>query len=277
MVIQINEYHLYRLKFIKPAQALLFQPEKTARQIFELALEEKPSHEMRENNVWRIANIKKITGDGGKFAVGRVTSKPVEKFDGETGNFTEFEDNPGPYTYVYFDSKIGLLAIGKKPKVAAEVSTIARMLKKLFEETKTIKEFDVSVKVDPIPDPSDFIEKILRAYAIKKFRAEFTGPNPIDADEVFQKPLSYLCQTLDADKGSVSLTGSSLDNKAVISIAKSTAATGNRVFAKIEQNKGQQAVQIRFKRDARKLYIDNQVEEEKTLKKVQESYGEIWR
>lgn len=272
---QTVEYHLYRVKFIKPAQIVLFHTDTTPRKIFEGALAERPSLQLRENNVWHIGNIEQITPDGGRFAVGRTTTTTVEKFDEATGNFTELRDDSGPYTFVYFDSRIGLLGIGKRTKVAADVKSVARKIQKLLAKTRVVNDQEVSVRVDLIPDPESFLEKIFSAYAVKRFNAEFTGPNPIDADEVFQKPMSYYCQQLGADQGSVSVKGESLNEEAIASIAKSTAATGNSASALIQTEKGSRPIRISFKGDARKVLIDQETEMAHALESVQREYGEV--
>ncbi len=272
---QTIEYHLYRVKFIKPAQTVLFQPDTTPRQLFETALAERPSLKLRENNVWHIGNIEQITAEGGRFAVGRTTTTTVEKFDEATGNFTELRDDSGPYTFVYFDSRIGLLGIGKRAKVAADVESVARKIQKLFARTNVVINHQVTVRVDRIPDPQSFLEKVCSAYAVKRFKAEFTGPNPIDADEVFQKPMSYYCQQLGADQGSVSVKGESLNEEAIASVAKSTAATGNSASALIQTEKGARPIPISFKGDARKVLIEQETDMGQALKSIQLEYGEV--
>lgn len=272
---QTIEYHLYRVKFIKPAQTVLFQPDTTPRQLFETALAERPSLQLRENNVWHIGNIEQITAEGGRFAVGRTTTTTVEKFDEATGNFTELRDDSGPYTFVYFDSRIGLLGIGKRAKVAADVESVARKIQKLFARTNVVINHQVTVRVDRIPDPQSFLEKVCSAYAVKRFKAEFTGPNPIDADEVFQKPMSYYCQQLGADQGSVSVKGESLNEEAIASVAKSTAATGNSASALIQTEKGARPIPISFKGDARKVLIEQETDMGQALKSIQLEYGEV--
>ena len=270
-----TEYHLYRVKFVKPAQLALFRPEMTARSVFEEALAERPSLQLREGNVWHIGNIEQITEDAGRFAVGRTTTTTVEKFDSATGNFTELRDDSGPYTYVYFDSRIGLLGIGKRTKVAADVKAVARKLQSLLSRAQVVAASGVTVRVDLIPDPESFLEKLHSAYSVKRFKAAFTGPNPIDADELFQKPMSYYCQQLGADEGAVTVKGESLDDDAVAAVAKSTAATGNSASALIQVEKGSRPIPISFKGDARRVLIDSEVEKAEALKLIQREYGEV--
>ena len=272
---QTAEYHLYRVKFIKPAQTVLFQTETTPRKLFETALAERPSLQLRKNNVWHVGNIEQITPEGGRFAVGRTTTTTVEKFDEATGNFTALRDDSGPYTFVYFDCRIGLLGIGKRTKVAADVPSVARKIQQLLSKTSVVADHQVTVRVDLIPDPESFLEKLFSAYAVKRFKAEFTGPNPIDADEVFQKPMSYYCQKLGADEGSVSVKGESLNEEAVASIARSTAATGNSASALIQTEKGARPIPISLKGDARTVLIDHDTDIVHALASIQREYGEV--
>lgn len=122
-----SEYHLYRIKFIKPAQKKLFPPELSAAEIFADALTEKPAMELRQNNIWHIGNIEFFDEMTGVFAIGRTTKTTVEKFDNESGDFIEELDDSGPYTRVVFDRSIGLLGIAKKTKVAPETTAIAKI------------------------------------------------------------------------------------------------------------------------------------------------------
>ena len=176
---------------------------------------------------------------------------------------------------MYFDSRIGLLGIGKRTKVAADVKAVARKLQKLLSTTQIVVASGVTARVDLIPDPESFLEKLHSAYSVKRFKAAFTGPNPVDADELFQKPMSYYCQQLGAEEGSVSVKGDSLDDDAVAAVAKSTAATGNAASALIQVEKGSRPIPISFKGDARRVVIGSEVEKAEALKLIQREYGEV--
>lgn len=269
------EYHLYRIKFIKTSQADLFNTDISAREIFKQGIIERPSLKLRQNNIWHIGNVENLTEDGGRFAVGRTTLTKVDKFDADTGNFEELIDDSSPYTFVYFDSRLGVLGIGKKAKVASDVKSIAKKIQKLFSGTKLVKYFKVDVKVEFIRDPEGFLQKIHDAYAIKRFKATFTGPNPIDADELFQKPMSYYCQQLDAEQGSVVVTGESLNENAVVAVAKSTAATANDASALIQNERGERPISISFKGDAKKVIVEENMTPQEVLFTIQETYREI--
>lgn len=269
---QTIEYHLYRTKFIKPAQVNLFDSNLTAQEMLEEGLAERPSLELRANNVWHLGNVEHITKSGGRFAIGRTTKTTVEKFDITSGNFTELIDDSGPYTFVYFDSQLGLLGIGKKTKVATDVKSIARKIQKLLSKTKLVMLNQIEVRVDFIPDPENFLQKIHSAYAIKRFKAYFTGPNPIDADELFQKPMSYYCQQLEGVQGSVVVSGDALNEESVAAVAKSTAATANSASALIQAERGARPTTISFKGDARKILVEQDTKKEQVLEAIHSAY-----
>jgi hypothetical protein len=271
----ILEYHLYRTKFIKPAQVDLFQAHLSAREMLEKGLEERPSIELRQNSVWHIGNVEYFNNGEGRFAIGRTTLTTVEKFDKNTRDFTELLDDSGPYTFVYFDSKLGLLGIGKKTKLSADVKSVALKIQKLLASTKIVKRNKIDVRVEFIRDPEDFLQKIYAAYAIKRFKATFTGPNPVDADELFQKPMSYYCQQLEGEQGLVTVTGEALNRQVVAVVAKSTAATANDATALIQNAKGEKAVSISFKGDAKKIFVEHDTTKTDVLLTMQDTYREV--
>ena len=269
------EFHMYRVKFIKSAQFHLFHPDLTPQEMMKQAMAERPSVKIKKGHVWHLGNVEYITNSAGRFAVGRTTKTTVEKFDADTGNFVEHIDDSGPYTFTYFDTNLGLLGICKKAKVAADVKAIARKLQILFSDTIIARRHTVEVRVTHIPDPQDFIQKLHSAYSIKKFKAAFTGPNPIDADELFQKPMAYYCQQLEGEVGNVVVIGSSLNEAAVVAVAKSTAATANTASALIQTKRGSRPVSISLKGDASKVFIEEDTNKTEVLEAIQEAYREI--
>lgn len=253
------EYHLFRVKFVRPKQQSLMYDSRTASDLFRDSINEKPTITLRENHTWHIGNIESYNELVGSFALGKTTKTTLSKYDHETGNFTEevFEDSP--YTYCIYDLSVGFVAIAKKSKLARTVTGIARRLKTVLEKSKAVITNEVKVIIDPISDPDDFILKLQTAYAIKKFTACFTGPNPIDVDILFQKPISVYCQAVNGEKGKVDVEGDSLNEEVLIAITHSTAATGNEVIAKITEKPNQQPRTIHLRGDAVKRIYDEEI------------------
>lgn len=270
------EYHLYRVKFIRPDQRSLIEDNLTPEELFREALREKPSSEFRENFMWHLGNIEAFDQKSGSFAIGRTTKSTLEKFDKETGNFTEELLESSPYTYVVYDLRIGFVGIAKKTKLSPTTNGIALKLKKLLDSTDIVRINEVDVRVEPIPDPEDFIKKVLSAHAVKKFTAHFTGPNPIDADKLFQKPLSVYCQALHGEKGKTEVEGSSLDAENVVSISRATAATGNEATASIQEHAGDRPKKVFLKGNAvKKVYDDEEHDKQAALGDLREEYQRV--
>lgn len=239
------------------------------------AINEKPSKILENGTGWSIGNIVMRDEYSGSFAVGRITIKTVEKYDRETGDFIDQLDDSGPHTLVFFDASIGLLGILKKSNVAATPSSISRRIAELLEGSGIIVECEVTVNVSVIPDPDDFITKLRSAYSIKKFRASFTGPNPVDADEIFQKPLSVYCQAIEADAGAVEVVGDDLNVDAAEAVTRSTAATANSASATIVGNHGEKSQRIHLKNEALVARVELESGNDEILDEISREYRKV--
>lgn len=267
------ELHLFRIKFVKSRQMQLFNNDWTPAQIFQSLLEEKPSLELKQDNIWHIGNLQVLDNSGGAFAVGRTTKTTVAKYDHETGNFVEEYFEESPYTVCLYDLNIGLIAIAKKSKLAPTTKGIANKLNKLFSASTSVSDLNITIRIDLINDPEHFIQKIESSYTLKKFTSHFTGPNPIDADELFQKPLSVYCQTINGEKGKVIVEGTNLDTDVAVSITKSSAATGNEASARIIEHHGSTIKTINLKGDpVKKTYKEEDFNIELALSDMRSEY-----
>lgn len=270
-----QKFFLYRLKLIPPKQAELFPEDLRAGQLFGAAISEKPSVELYGEIVWHIGNLEDFEGGFGAFAIGKTTRATVEKYDATSGNFVEREDEPGPYTWVVYDKSLGILGIAHKPRLAPNTSTVAKRLASILRNAKEVKGRKFDVRVDTIPDPVDFIGKLSAAYAIKSFKASFTGPNPVDADELFQRPLSVYCRTINATGGSAEVRGPSLDEETAVAVARVTAATGNDASATIQPTSSEREARISLHGDNAVVSFDEAVPRAEVARAVRAKYDSI--
>lgn len=273
----VREYYLYRVKFIKPAQMSLLGRNLTSASLFLSSIDDKPEFMLAKGGEWHLGNIEHYEEGTGSFAVGRTTKTTVERFDKASGNFIDHLDDSSPYTVIVFDSKIGLLGITKKSKLASDAATVARRVRDLLQKTNSAIDSGVEVRVDYIPDPEGFLAKLRSSYAIKKFKASFTGPNPIDADELFQRPLSVYAQAIGGQSGSLEVVGDALNEDVAEAIAKSTAATGNTASARVIPEKGGKSKLIKMKGVAAVVAVDDDASYPDVILQIKSVYESIRR
>ncbi|WP_454741330.1 hypothetical protein [Cupriavidus necator] len=250
------EYNLFRVNFIRLKQRSLFEKPATAEAIFLQAIDERPSGELRKGYRWHIGNVEFFSPRLGYFAIGRTTNSTIEKFDSETGDFIEEELEASPYTHCVFNSHIGFVGIAKKSSLSLTAKGVAKRLEQLLSKTRAVALNGVTVEIHPIPDPDGFLKIISSAYKVTKFSATFHGPNPFDADELFQKPLAVYLQAANGIKGRTQIQGEDLSRDVLESVTRSTAATGNEASARILKSKGQKPLTINLRGDPIKKKYD---------------------
>lgn len=252
------EYSLFRVKFIRPKQSSFLHLDWTPRQVMLACVDQKPSAELRKGFDWHIGNIQMFSDSSGYFAFGRTTTSTIEKFDSISGNFLEEQLEASPYTHCVFDAAIGFIGIAKKQNLSQTPKGIARRLEQLLSLTNVVKENGISVEVRPIPDPEGFLNAINSAYRVFSFSATFRGPNPFDADEFFQKPMSVYLSSANGLKGKTTINGEDLSRDVLQEVTRSTAATGNEASAKLQKAMGQKAITVNLKGDPLKRKYDDE-------------------
>ena len=126
---------------------------------------------------------------------------------------------------------------------------IAEKIEKLLSLNSGIFLNEVRVEISPIPDPEGFIRQLSKASLVTRFTASFGGPNPFDADEYFQRPMSDYLAAARGEEGSTTIKGESLSNETLVEVSKSTAATGNRGAARIKRYKSSKPETIHLEGD----------------------------
>lgn len=236
MASKYKRFYLFRVKFIRDHQKNIFDDGATPEQIFINAIKEKPSIKLPRGGEWKLSNLENIGIHGGKFAVGRITQANTDKYDYSSDEFIETKDQQGPFATIYFDSRLGVVAIEEKSKVNSKVDATAKRLHDLLNQSDAVSNRMIKCRVQELRDPDDFIKKIKESTRVLSLRSTFTGPNPVDADDYFQKPLEVYADKSKADRGVIQIFGSNLDKEVVIAVARTNAATSNDASAKIEKN-----------------------------------------
>lgn len=252
------EYSLFRVKFIRSQQSTLFGSDVTAKEAFLEAVSSRPSAELRKDHIWHIGNLRYFTDHTGYFAVGRTKKATVEKFNETTGDFVEEDQEESPYTHCVFDAQVGFMGIAKKQSLASTTKGIAARIEQLLAATTVVAANSLAVEIRPIPDPEGFIRALHSAYRVYRFSASFRGPNPFDADEHFQKPLSVYLSAANGQKGKAQISGDDLNRDVLEAVTRSTATTGNDASARVAKTEAQKPITINLKGDPVKKRYDEE-------------------
>jgi hypothetical protein len=270
------EYSLFRAKFVKSRQHVLFNDDLTSQEIFMRAVQEKPSAELRKGHHWHIGNVRLFSGHSGYFAIGRTTKGTIEKFDETSGNFREEELDTSPYTHCVFNAQIGIIGIARKTSLAPTVKGIAERIQQVLSRAPLVTQANITVEIAPIPDPEGFLIALETAYRVPRFTATFHGRNPFDSDEYFQKPLSVYLTAANGKSGKAQIQGEDLNREVLQSVTRSTAATGNEASASIVRAESQRPITIHLKGDpVKRIYDAEEHQPEAVLEDLEMLYDRV--
>lgn len=272
------EYSLFRVKMVRPHQSSFLHDDLPPRDIFLRAVLEKPSGELRKGVEWHIGNIQQFSEYTGYFAAGRTTLATFEKFDPLTGDFVEEELEESPYTHCVFDARIGFIGIAKKPNLSQTTKGIANRIEQLLSLAEVVQNNNILVEIRPIPDPDGFLSSLDSAFRVFSFSATFRGPNPFDADEHFQKPLSVYLSAAEGQKGKTTISGEDLNRTVLREVTRSTAATGNEASARIQKARRQKPMTINLRGDPiKRKYDEEEHRPEVVLLDLSNQYSRVRR
>lgn len=178
---------------------------------------------------WQTANIDKLGKDGFYFRIGKMSHTTLPRLIDDS--FSDVECDKSPYTHVILDMPTEVCAIAKSAELNMTSEAISSKLEMLLNESSIVKEAEKRAKIQPLQDPTDFIDYIQRATSITKLWVGFSRPNPVDANKDFQKPMQRIMEKIAGDHGKLEVEGNELDKKSTIEIVKSAAATGDKAGA----------------------------------------------
>lgn len=236
------KFQLFRARVELPTQQQLLASNLRPAEIFERAIRDRPSSELRRGHIWHIGNIADLDSAGVYFALGRTTKTVLEHFDDDTGNFVEHEFQFAPFTHVLADTRLELCAIAHKQRLSTSIYGIANKLGALLGTSSTAREQSAVFKVLGIDDPREFIQLIRTAHAVSYFSMTFHRPNPFDPEKLIRQPLGRYLLHANGDEGTAVIKGDHLDQEALAEVARSTVAEGDEAKAKIQAVKSSKAV-----------------------------------
>jgi hypothetical protein len=206
------DLQLFRVRAYEPDQRRLKFTPITPQHAIVAALNERPTAETREDHFWHVGNIVQVDPFGMSFALGRTTKSTLEQYDETTQDFVEEEFDTAPYTHVFLETQLEIVAIARKSRLAPRITGIAHQLERLLNASAVALDGGYAFEVTPISDPEEFIEYLRRAHAITQYSVTFGLPNPFDAERDFQRPAQNLLREADATRGRATIDGANFRN-----------------------------------------------------------------
>lgn len=233
---------LFRVQAHFPAQMSMLGGFRAPHEVIRAALMERPSGAIGRAS-WRIGNVTELSLDGIYFAVGKELPKSLGSIDNR-GDFHTESVLVAPNTHVVLDLHYQILAIAKNSDLAPAPRSVARKLQKLLSATNVVADHGCTLTIEPIRDPSGFVEAIASAKAITRFQVTYGLPNVWDVEEDFQRPIQASNNAMRAEESTTTFVGASLNPKNVVRLARAAVAVGKRTKAWVIKPRGRKPVPI---------------------------------
>ena len=229
-------FKFYRLQIHHPTQLEMFNNQISHENIIRSSLKEYPEKDVRKGQTWHIGNIREENGII-EFRFGKTTKQSVEKY--KSGNFIDAFEDVSPYTFIYIDIIDQVCLIGERRKLSSKIDTIKNYLVEILRNTDIFVKNKLTLEINPIPNPSSFLEIINKAYSIKKIEIEVSLPNLpslFDYEKDFEKPVSEYIQKSNGDSGKIFVKGDMLDKDMIVETAKAAGMKGKGVKARYKSS-----------------------------------------
>jgi hypothetical protein len=235
------QIHILRIKCEPLAQADFLKSPSNSATIITKSIRAKPTSIVGRGSEWHVGNIDLIDPHGIAFAMGRTTAVTTPRFDSSSRDFIEEEVMRAPYTIGIFDQETQACGIIKKSGVSQSAREIANKLEILLNSTQIPSDANMSISVDPLWNPSSFIDAIRTADEIVKFSFTASRPNPADVNRLIQRPAEEFTQEVGGEKTTVSVEGENLEKGILEEVTKAVAAVGEDASASIREEPGKRA------------------------------------
>ncbi len=235
------ELYLARVKVFLSSQNDIFA-RGTPSDILRAAINERPTSYRVGPSSWHIGNVEEIDVDGLYFALGRTARSSQPILDQTSGNFIEAPFDRAPYTHVFVDTKLELVAIAQKYELAPSPDRLCHALAKVLQSSDTGRAGYASFACELLSNPDRFLSALQSAYAIRSFTVTFTRPNPFDVNRDFQAPMERLVDEAEGERGSTTISGAGLKPEPLEDLTRSAAATGENAKARLVEEEGNRPV-----------------------------------
>lgn len=270
---------LFRIKVIEVKQGALFRSEQSRSDFLRNLIIRKPDGEIRKGYVWHIGNVSEVDASGLFFAIGRTTKTSKELYDEESGDFLAVEDEEAPFTNVFYDFSLSVLAIVPKARLSPSPKGVARSMEKLLNHQHDVADQGFRIEVAEIWDPEGFLQQIRQAYSVISFSVDFGKPNPFDVQKEFHEPMEKYLEASGGEAGRTTIRGEDLDRDTVEDVTRSVASSGKNASARLRREIGQRPVVRHIKGDPVVVSADENEMDDRSglLDRIRAAYERVRR
>ncbi|MDV7338596.1 hypothetical protein RYZ26_03240 [Terasakiella sp. A23] len=260
-------YQIFRVQFFQ-YQSMLFVEFPEGREILRRVLAGTLERHLKTRSYYA---LEKQDAQHGNVYFKFARSRKVHTNEISQGEIVEKEHPDYPFVEVLINIELGVCAIGRNSDFSTSITHSANMLSKLFDSSVVSKELNAVATIDPIIDPTGFIEHLNNAELISKFYFEVKHPNAFDADD-FVVPLKKLNKAGRSHYSRTILTGGNLDKEIAEGLSRSSASTGDDAGATMKLPESKKLVRKSLGKnhvfiEAKNKIIDNFTEFSNVLKK----------
>lgn len=199
--------HIARIRCEPQQQISMFETSREPTAVITDAILARPTANVGRASEWHIGASEKISGDGVAFQMGRVQAISSPQFDSEAHSFFESQAERAPYTVAVYDQRHQVCGIIKKSGVSQSPTEICAKLERLLNSTRFPLESGFRILVDPLVDPTDFLEQIRKSARVTKFSFTAGFENPFDVEGLIQRPAEKFNQLVGGEQTKVEVEG----------------------------------------------------------------------
>lgn len=190
--------------------------------------------EHRGTGVWLTGEVQKLDEEQICFQFGKISPEEGEYYDEDDKKFLKRPAKKTNHTRIYMDVNLQLVGIIPNSRIAQKTATIADNLGQAMSEN--LKE-GVIVTLGSIGDPTEFIQQLLHAYAVKSYTITYALPNQNLSTDGLYKVLPELTETFVADQTSISIKAKDdiKNRKLMANCAQNANTAGYSTTARIQE------------------------------------------
>lgn len=243
--------------------------------ILSKCMDERPSLATSKNTLWKIGNVLH-QGDSTYCRIGKITTHKRSVIN-EGGDFIDKDEIDAPYSHIFLIRSLGVFAISKNYKLAANSKIVAERYIRLLQSTEYSISNSFDVKLNELSESKEFFQRLMEAESVSRLWVQFNKPNPFDPEGDFYKPVVNSLLMLNGDTVTSEWIGKNLNAtlEPARQIVRTAAVTGGNAGATIREGGRNRSKRIRLKRGLITLYTDAKDSFLRVIERMRSRYEQL--